>query len=210
MNGTKYPAYMARPTSDVRDRILERAIALYLGDGLSALRVHDVANEAGASVATIYKYFDSRDGLIDAVLVELFRRMTGRSREIYSARRESMLGSSDVQDFIREAIVLSQTKEMSELRLARLRLLGEAVARKSAFEAISVIHHDDRQQDADVFAALQQQGRISKQVDPLVLSYLVSGIVFSQIAFEYGTPADKIRGPFTDMVVHAMTGMLRP
>lgn len=210
MNGTNYPSSVARPLSDVRDRILEQAIALYEGEGLSALRVHDVANEAGASVATLYKYFDSRDGLIDAVLVELFRRMTGRSREIYTARRDAMLASPDIQDFIRDAIVLSQTREMTELRLARLRLLGEAVARKSAFEAISAIHHDDRQHDAELFANLQKSGRISGDVDALALSYLVSGIVFSQIAFEYGSPADKVRSPFTDMAVQAMTGVLRP
>lgn len=53
-----------RPT--IRDRALDAVLAVAKHKGLAATTLEDVAAEAGLGVATIYRHFGRREGLLDA------------------------------------------------------------------------------------------------------------------------------------------------
>lgn len=57
-----------RPT--VRDRALDSFLAVAKRKGLAATTLEDVAAEAGLGVATIYRHFGGREGLLDAYAQE--------------------------------------------------------------------------------------------------------------------------------------------
>lgn len=63
-----------------RQELLDGAIEAIASRGLGRLTVDDVARAAGVSRQTVYRYFGSRDGLIDAVIVheeaQLLARLT--------------------------------------------------------------------------------------------------------------------------------------
>lgn len=201
---------MPRPVSDVRQRILEDAIKTYVSEGSPALRVQEVANSVGASVATIYKYFNSREKLVDAVIVELFRRVTQQARDITEKHRKNLFSSKSSRPFIDQYLELSQKPEMAKIRKMRMRLLGDATTRPKVFKEISQIYHDDRVADAQALELLMKQGRINASVDPVALSYLISGTIFSQIAFENGPRAQEIIQPFKALTTEAFGRLLDP
>ena len=52
-------------------QILEAALKVFARDGLNA-RMSDVADEAGVSKGTLYLYFDSKDHLIESLMLAMF------------------------------------------------------------------------------------------------------------------------------------------
>jgi AcrR family transcriptional regulator len=57
------------PTTDTRARILDGAYRAVSTFGLARLTVDDAARFAGVSRQTVYRYFDSKDGLIAALVL---------------------------------------------------------------------------------------------------------------------------------------------
>ena len=58
-----------------RQRILALAIAAIDKGGEAAVRVNDIAAEAGVTVPTLYRQFGSRDGLVAAAQTQRFREI---------------------------------------------------------------------------------------------------------------------------------------
>src|SRR4051812_155622 len=60
-----------------RQRILGAVLELVADGGLSEISVPDVARASGASVATIYRYYPTKDALFEAAAAEPARRAAG-------------------------------------------------------------------------------------------------------------------------------------
>ena len=59
---------------NIRERILELAVEAIDAGGEEAIRVNDIAAEAGVTVPTLYRHFGSRDGLVEAAQTYRFRK----------------------------------------------------------------------------------------------------------------------------------------
>jgi AcrR family transcriptional regulator len=57
-----------------RRRILDAAAVCFERSGLDAASMHDVVGESGMSAGAIYRYFDSKDAIIEAVALERHAR----------------------------------------------------------------------------------------------------------------------------------------
>lgn len=64
------PASLPRGQQERRDRIVRAAIALLEHGEYDAIQMRDVAQEAGVALATVYRYFTSKEHLYAAALLE--------------------------------------------------------------------------------------------------------------------------------------------
>jgi AcrR family transcriptional regulator len=69
-----------KPTPEVENRIIQAATEIILSNGIVGLRVRDVAQASGTTVAMVYRRFIDRDGLLDAAVANF-----------YDARIESLI-----------------------------------------------------------------------------------------------------------------------
>jgi AcrR family transcriptional regulator len=60
--------------SQLQNRILDAAAALFLEEGYEGVSMRQVAERIGYSATTIYRYYDSKDDLLFAIVHEGFRR----------------------------------------------------------------------------------------------------------------------------------------
>src|SRR4029453_98733 len=51
-----------------RERILDTAIRLFLEEGIRAVGVYRIVDEAGVALMTLYRHFGGKDGLVVAAL----------------------------------------------------------------------------------------------------------------------------------------------
>lgn len=56
--------------NDKRQRILDAALKLFLKTGYDGTAIPPIAKEAGVSVGTIYRYFDSKEALVNELFCE--------------------------------------------------------------------------------------------------------------------------------------------
>ncbi len=63
---------MARPRSDIRERLLKTARAHFLAHGVEGASLRDIAARARTSIGMVYYYFPTKEALFEAVIDEAF------------------------------------------------------------------------------------------------------------------------------------------
>lgn len=115
-----------RASVDRREAILEAALALFVERGFYGTAVPEIADQAGVGAGTIYRYFDSKEALVN---------------EIY--RREKLRFAGDVLDHFPAT---APTRE--QFRALWMRMARFASARPDAFVFLE-LHHHARYLDAE-------------------------------------------------------------
>lgn len=116
---------MARTTGkqkvvDKRAAIIDAAVALFARYGFFGTRVPDIAERAGVATGTIYRYFDTKEALVNAALAE---------------RKQAML------DVFVAAIGAGGDQE-TRFRRAWRQMAAFAVAHPDDFRFFELHHHD--------------------------------------------------------------------
>ena len=70
---TPAPEVLTRSQHARRARVIEAAIELAADGGYDAVQMRDVAAKAGVALGTVYRYFNSKDHLLAAALLEWAR-----------------------------------------------------------------------------------------------------------------------------------------
>lgn len=79
---------MARPQTDIeagRERLIDVVIELVEERGASALTVAEVATRAGMSPANLYRYFENREAMIEAVAERWFQPKVAVMEEVVAS-----------------------------------------------------------------------------------------------------------------------------
>lgn len=63
---------MARPQSDIRERLLASALARFLHEGVDGASLRRIADDAGTNIGMVYYYFKTKDELFLAVVEEVY------------------------------------------------------------------------------------------------------------------------------------------
>ena len=75
MASTPAPEVLTRSQHARRARVVEAAMELASEGGYDAVQMRDVAGRAGVALGTVYRYFNSKDHLLAAALLEWARAM---------------------------------------------------------------------------------------------------------------------------------------
>lgn len=78
------PKFSRRP-SDRPDEILDSALRHFAAHGFAAARMEEIAADAGVTAGTIYRYFPSKDSLVEALVLRSADPSWSRGRELADA-----------------------------------------------------------------------------------------------------------------------------
>lgn len=105
---------LAEPSTDeVGESILDTALEEFLTYGLRRTTVDVVAKRAGVSRATLYRRFDGKDALVQAVLVR-------ESRRFFGSIADAVAGVSTVEERLVEGFVVGVRYARADRLLNRL------------------------------------------------------------------------------------------
>ena len=106
--GRRTAGLSALPTLN-RERIVEVAIALIDARGLNALSMRDLGRDLGSSTMAVYRYFDSKERLLDAIIDHVVGAFepdgidgdwAARAKAMSLRVRATMLGHPELEDLI--------------------------------------------------------------------------------------------------------------
>ncbi len=105
-----------REALGTREQILAAARTVLQSEGAAALSTRLVAQEAGVSLSLIHYHFDSREGLLLAVLERMDEELLDRQRRMYGAPAPSLAVQwQQAIDFYREDLRSGYVRSLMEL-----------------------------------------------------------------------------------------------
>jgi AcrR family transcriptional regulator len=119
-----------------RDRVLDAALNLAAEGGYDAVQMRDVAARGQVALGTIYRYFSSKDHLLAACQLELWREMVDRF-----AQRPA-IGSSAaarVVDFLQRAMRAAEREPRRTAALVTASASPDPAVRETQLEIIATM-----------------------------------------------------------------------
>jgi AcrR family transcriptional regulator len=125
---------MARPASDISDRIVHAARDRFLTEGVDGASLRQIAKDAGTSIGMIYYYYPTKDdlflGVVEekyAALLEDFEEALAPSKPVEERIRDLFLRIARFSDdevtlvriVVREAMLSSERRHRIAERFAR-------------------------------------------------------------------------------------------
>jgi AcrR family transcriptional regulator len=131
--------------SQVQDRIIEKAEELFLKFGVSKVTVDEISSELGMSKKTLYKYFESKEALISAVMSTRRDRIKGGVYDIIQSDRDLIEKLSTLMTFLGAQFSQATPNFLHDLRRTAPHVCGE-------------MENDRSQHAMDAFKVLGQEG----------------------------------------------------
>jgi AcrR family transcriptional regulator len=171
--------------------ILELAIAMIDERGEAGIRVQELSDQVGVAITTLYRFFGSRDGLIEAAQAERYKRQLLHDVERLSIGLDLC---RDLDDF---RLVMERTTErllsddLRQQRLRRINAVGSAQSRPALRSALAAAQDDVNCAMARVLETARSKGWIRADLDLNSFAAWLSGITWSRALIELGpTTAD--------------------
>ena len=170
-------------SGDSRQLVLNTAKRQLWEKADASLRISDLSFETGLSTTVIYTYFRSRQGLIDAAYIEIYKEININFLKSFS---EICINSTSTSDLIEKMTVRYSafSKEDIDNRLMRLRIAGAAVSRQKMAAQFSKCHEEYFKDVAAIFEKLQKRKIISATFSAAELAYITDGLTMMQGVLE--------------------------
>ena len=103
-------------TEDDKTKILKYAQAKYLSEGFYKTSMDVLASEMQISKKTIYKYFATKNHLVEAVVQDTMKYMSNQIDEIVSRDENAVLKILSLLDFMSKSILRASEKWMVDVK----------------------------------------------------------------------------------------------
>ena len=173
-------------SSHIRQQILDLAIQAIDMGGEAAIRVNDIATQAGVTVPTLYRHFGNRDGLVEAAQTQRFRETQFVDSSIFAASLAKCKSKDDLRKAIRKELLTHFDEDRWELRQVRLNALGAGYARPELSASLALAQKQGAMGITEMLLPFQKMGWIRKDVDLLATVYWFMGQILGRVLIEMG------------------------
>jgi AcrR family transcriptional regulator len=175
------------PQSDsIRQRILELAVSAINEGGEAAVRVNDLATEAGVTVPTLYRHFGSRDGLVEAAQTYRFRKTQFVDGSVLAASLAKCKNQDELRKALRKELLTHFDTDRWELRQVRLNALGAGYARPELAASLALAQKQGAMGITEMLLPFQKKGWIRKDIDLPATVYWFMGQILGRVLIEMG------------------------
>ncbi|MEZ4801285.1 MAG: TetR/AcrR family transcriptional regulator [Gelidibacter sp.] len=84
----------------MRDKIIDKAVDLFLTYGFKSVTMDDIANEMGISKKTIYVYFENKNVLVEEAVMHLFQKISSGIEDIRDLEKNPIEEIFEIKKFL--------------------------------------------------------------------------------------------------------------
>lgn len=190
--------------------MVELAMQALNEGGEAAVKVDAIVRQCQVSVTSLYHHFGSREGLIEAALIERYSRILVTNVDDFVSGVKESSNRDEMKTLIERFVPFLQGKENREVRFARAAAVGAAISRPALRESMGRVQETQAHLLADALADGQRRGIVRTGVDALSLAYWLSGIVFGKILLEITSPSDDQEATYSNLTVQAIESVMLP
>jgi len=169
-----------------RWEILRVALKMFSESGFHGVTMQDIARESEFSVGTLYKFFNNKEDLYGALLLE-------KIDEMEDALRDTLEGDKDEMDSIRTFLdgligLVKKNADFFRLYLSEITRTGP-----SALSSIGMELKEGREREIARLAAVFERGirnEVFRDLDPFLLAAALDGMI-SGLIIQYLEQGDR-------------------
>ena len=178
--------------------------------GEAAVKVDAIVRQCQVSVTSLYHHFGSREGLIEAALIERYSRIVLTNVDDFVSGVKQSSSRDDMKSLIGRFVPFVQGRPNRDVRFARAAAVGAAISRPALRDHMGRVQETQAHVLADALEDGQQRGIVRTGVDAMSLAFWLSGIVFGKILMEITSPSDDQEKIYSDLTVQAVESVLLP
>ena len=178
--------------------------------GEAAVKVDAIVRQCQVSVTSLYHHFGSREGLIEAALIERYSRIVLTNVDDFVSGVKQSSSRDDMKSLIGRFVPFVQGRPNRDVRFARAAAVGAAISRPALRDHMGRVQETQAHVLADALEDGQRRGIVRTGVDAMSLAFWLSGIVFGKILMEITSPSDDQEKIYSDLTVQAVESVLLP
>ena len=190
--------------------MVELAIQALNEGGEAAVKVDAIVRQCQVSVTSLYHHFGSREGLIEAALIERYSRIVVTNVDDFVVGVKKSRNCDEMKSLIERFVPFLQGRDNRAVRFARAAAVGAAINRPALRESMGKVQDEQAHVLADALEDGQRRGVVRSGVDALALAYWLSGIIFGKILLEIASPTDDQETSYSELTVQAVESVLLP
>ena len=161
--------------------LLQSAIAVIDERGDTAVRVEEVAGSLGLAVTAVYRYFGSRQGLIDAAHAERVMQATNDSLAALEHVVETSTSSAEFQVAFEQFMLDTLSPERRSQVFVHVHALGSAYGRPELWGFLGEAHRYGVASTAALLARASERGWLSESADLEVVAAWFWAVTFGGV-----------------------------
>lgn len=165
------PRVSAEHLAARRQQIAEAAARCFSRNGFHATSMHDVIREAGLSAGAVYRYFPSKEALVQEIAGETIPQVMSHLNAILEADPPPSL-----DEVIDDLISVSEKFLDVRLRIA-VQVWGEALRNPELAEMVKSIYGGFREKFAEIARRARESGQLPPDSDDIAVSSVLFGLM---------------------------------
>lgn len=159
-------------------RILKSASNLFLHFGFDKTTVSDIARDAGVSKGAIYLHFESKDALLEALIIQELKAYAEKWLELLDADPH---GGTIGGMYKNSLYALSASDFMAAIYKKDGQILGNYLRKPGNF--FQSFDNGKEQSDRFIFVSMMQEaGAIRKDLDPNVIAHIMDLLAYGLVS----------------------------
>jgi AcrR family transcriptional regulator len=169
-----------------RERLLKATAAAIDKGGEGAVRIRDLTKSCNITAPSIYHFFGSREGLIDAAQAYRFSRGQRELGLAFSTALYKCRSKKDFTELAHRFLGLMFAPERRTTRNSRLNVLGNAIYRPELSKELAVAQDLSNKIVGEPLRFAQAKGWVRDDFDPEMFAAWLNGVVNSRRLIEMG------------------------
>lgn len=170
--------------NDTRERLLKATAAVIDKGGEPAVRIRDITEKCAVTAPSIYHFFGSREGLIDAAQAYRFSREQIDLGEAFASSLYKCKNKSEFAALAHKFLELMFAPDRRPIRNSRLNVLGNAVYRPDLSKELAVAQDVTNRIVGEPLRYAQAKGWVSDDFNTNMFAAWLNGMVNSRRLIE--------------------------
>ena len=176
-----------------QDRLLKAAADAIDKGGETAVKIREIAKKANVTAPSVYHFFGSREGLIEAALAYRYLRGLASIGGDFSAAVYRVKSKTEFTKIAHVFMAQMFSRERQSIRKIRVNVLGSAQSRPSLAKELARAQDMANKTVGESLRYAQSKGWVRKDFDPEMFAAWLTGVVHGRLLIELDGESSKAR-----------------
>ncbi len=170
--------------NNTRERLLKAAAATIDKGGEGAVRIRDLTKSCNITAPSIYHFFGSREGLIDAAQAYRFSRGQRQLSDAFASAIHTCKSKTQFVELAHRFLETMFAPDRRIIRNSRLNVLGNAVNRPALSKELALVQDESNKVVGESLGYAQTKGWVRDDFNTEMFAAWLNGMVNSRRLIE--------------------------